>query len=105
MANEQVRLRAWRHRRKRLQQFERLEHRLPRAVVPRLLQLERDAPVAPQPQSLVRKPQTQRYTGAAAPARPGRSPTSTHLVQIETVEVLVPKHVRYRTGCVARGEG
>jgi hypothetical protein len=47
MADQQVRLWPRRHRRETLQQLQRLEHQLPRAVVPRLLQLERDAPVAP----------------------------------------------------------
>jgi hypothetical protein len=48
MANQQVRLRPRRHRRETLQQLQRLEHRLARAVVPRLLQPEHDAPVTPQ---------------------------------------------------------
>ena len=55
MANQQVRFRPRRHRRKTLQQLQRLEHQLARAVVPRMLQLKRDATVAPQPQAFLRE--------------------------------------------------
>jgi len=43
---------------KRSQKLQRLEHQFPRAVVPRRLQLERDAAVTPQPQALLREGRT-----------------------------------------------
>jgi hypothetical protein len=55
MADEQVGFRPGRHRRQPFQEFQRLEHQLPRAVVPRPLQLKRDAAVAPPPQALLRE--------------------------------------------------
>jgi hypothetical protein len=46
MANQQVCFRPRRHRRQTLQELQRLEDQLPRPVVPRPLELQRDAPVA-----------------------------------------------------------
>ena len=55
MADEQIGFRLWRHRRQALQQLQRLEHQLARAVVPRPLQLESDPAVRPPPQALLRE--------------------------------------------------
>jgi len=55
MADEQVRFGPWRHRRQPFQELPQLEDQLPRAVVPRPLELQRDAPVPPQSQPLLRK--------------------------------------------------
>ena len=67
MADEQVRFRPGCHRRQPLQEFQRLEHQLARAVVPRRLQLERDAAVAPQPQALLREGRTQDIAALCGP--------------------------------------
>ena len=68
MANQQVRCRPRCHRRQTLQQLQRLEHQLARAGVPRRLQPQRDAPVAPPPQTPLRKGRTQNI--AAQPLKP-----------------------------------
>ena len=52
--------------------LQRLEHKLPRAVVPRRLELQRDTAVAPEPQALLREGRAQARTGTGAPAPPGR---------------------------------
>jgi len=59
MANQQVGSRPRRHRRQTLQKLQRLEQQFPRAVVPRRLQLERDAAVTPRPEALLREGRAQ----------------------------------------------
>ena len=55
---------------KTFQEFQRLEHQLPRAVAPGRLQLERDAAVAPQPQALLREGRTQYISAQTLQPRP-----------------------------------
>jgi len=70
MANQQVCFRPRRHRRQTLQELQRLEDQLARPVAPRPLQLERDAPVAPQPQALLREGRPQNVAAQTFPPRP-----------------------------------
>ena len=70
MADEQVRFGPRRHRRQPFQELQRLEDQLPRAVVPRPLELQRDAPVPPQSQPLLRKGRTQDVSAQTLHPRP-----------------------------------
>ena len=103
VANQQVGFRPRRHRRQTLQEFQRLEHQLPRAVVPRRLQLQRDAAVAPQPQPLLREGRTQDISAQTLQPRPivRRHP---HVgVQVEPVQVRLPRPARrHGSPCRAR---
>jgi hypothetical protein len=70
MADEQVGFGPRRHRRQTLQKLQRLEHQLPRTVVPGRLQLERDAAVTPQPQALLREGRAQYIAAQTLQPRP-----------------------------------
>jgi hypothetical protein len=102
MANQQVRLRPRRHRRQTLQQLQRLEHQLARAVAPRRLQLQRDAPVAPQPQALLRKGRTQDIAAQTLQPRPIVRWHPHVGVQIEALEMRLPGPARRHGLRVAR---
>jgi len=76
--------------------------KLARAVVPRRLQLQRDASVAPPPQALLRKRRTQEVSAQTLQARPvvRRHP---HVgVQIEALEMRLPRPARRHGLRVAR---
>jgi len=102
MANKQVCVGPRRHRRQPFQELQRLEHQLPRAVVPRRPQLERDAAVAPQPQALLREGRAQHVPGQALQPRPivRRHP---HVgMQVEPFQVRLPRPARRHGRRVAR---
>jgi hypothetical protein len=102
MAYEQVGFRPWRHRRQALQEFQRLEDQLSCPVVPRRLQLERDAAVVPQPQPLLRKRRAQDISGQALQPRPivRRYP---HVgMQVEPVQVPAAARATSRAAAVSR---
>jgi hypothetical protein len=82
------------HGRQTLQELQRLEDQLSRAVVPRRLQLERDAAIVPQPQALLREGRTQDIPDQALQPRSivRRHP---HVgVQVEALQVRLTRPAR-----------
>ena len=87
---------------RRSKELQRLEDQLSRPVVPRPLELQRDAPVAPPPQALLRKGRTQDVSAQTLHPRPivRRHP---HVrVQVEPVQVRLPRPARGHNRRVAR---
>jgi hypothetical protein len=96
MANQQVGFGPRRHPRQTLRKLQRLEHQLPRAVVPRPRELQRDAAVAPPSQALLREGRTQDVAAQTFHSRPIVRRHPDVGVQVEPVQVrlhaaLAPK--------------